>query len=209
MGDIVDVIHRLSYEVSDAGRDSVIRKMQVQADAIDKLKAKLADLNTLYDYADNPQAARNAQDAIANTTRLIDIQTQALQKQFTSNKQLQNAISDEIGLIQQLTQYIAQATKEQATLTDVSKIREYTASIKTARAELTALLSTPVTIRQTGAIEAARQRVKIIQGTIPTLPQEDIAAANRELEKAQMHLQELNDKGKTLVQTGGQQGGYW
>lgn len=202
MNDIVDVIHNLSYNVSTIGLDKVISKFDEQATKIEGLKNRLTKLNALYNNPEGVQNQKELKTAIDSTSRSIDIQTQALTKAFNSHKQLQAALSDEVGLIQQLSQYITQATKEQATLTDIGQIRRYTDEIKAAKAELNSLMQ-PLNLignnPQAGAIEALQQRQRILSGTIPTLPKQDIAAANIELEKTKTQIKDLQNLGKEPI----------
>lgn len=203
MADIVEIIQRLTLEVTgQQGLDKIISGLQAQAENIDKLKGKLGDLQKYYDTAQNVQQQQRAQDAITKTTSAIDRQTAALEKNFNGNAKLQQAINEELGLMQQLSQFIAQHTKERETLTDVSQIQQYTAEIKAAQAELRSL-TTPLNLigdrPNAGAIEALQQRQRILQSTIPTLPVADIRAAEAELAKVKVQLTDLQAIGKEPI----------
>lgn len=210
MSDIIDVIHRLSYEVvGTENLKQVIDKLQDQADGVDRIKQKLTELQQYQQKigGESVQLQQETQSEINKTAKAYDQATSALQRNFQANKQLQQALSDEIGLIQQLQQYIAQATKEQATLTDVSQIRNYTANIKAARQELAALMQ-PLSLladkQAVGAIESLNNRLTILKNTLKTLPKEQIAGVNVEIKKTQEQLKELENQGiSTSDKSGG------
>lgn len=196
MADILDIIHRLSYEVvGETNLKGVIDNLQKQAEKIDILKGKLADLNKMYMTEENVAAQQNLSGAINKTTEAINQQSNALRNQFLNNKQLQQALSDEVGLIQQLNQFITQHTKERATLTDISQIRIYTEQIKGAQNELATLFKPDMVIRQAGAIETVNNRLTILKNTLKTVPKENIEAVNLEIAKTQKQLIALQSIG--------------
>jgi hypothetical protein len=194
--DIIDVIHRLSYEVVGADNlDKVVKSYQQQASAIEKLKAQLDDLISQQSKISDGVKYNQMQANIDNLTKSIAGQTKALTDNFNANKKLQAALQDEIGTITQLQQYIAQARKEQATLTNPAQIKAYEANIKAASTELKNLFKPDIVLRQVGAIEALENRINILKNTLKTVPSENIAGINAEITKAQKELGDLRGQG--------------
>lgn len=203
MPDILQTIIELSLQTSgNENLQKQIDKLKEQAAVIEGMKSKLAGLQKAYDATASVQEQEKLSTAIKRTTSVIDKMSDSLNRNFAASAKIQEAISEEIGLIQQLTEYIAQASKERATLTDISQIQEYTSRIKAAQAELKGLV-TPFRstndLPQTGALAGLQQRQKIIQNTIPTLPVDDIAAAKDELEKVKFQILEIENIGKEPI----------
>ncbi len=205
MSDIVEIIQRLSFEV--VGQESVrqsIESLKKQAELIERQQKKLIELQEYQKKIGGESVAlqQQTQKAIEKTTQSIDAQTESLKKRFEGNAKLQVALNEELGTIQQLTQYIARASKEQETLTDPAQIKEYTANIKAAQNELKALI-TPINFisdkPNTGAIDALKQRQRVIESTIPTLPKDQILAAEKELQRVKNQLKELQTIGKEPI----------
>jgi hypothetical protein len=208
MADIIELITKLGFEIEN--KDSikgVTDEFAKQVTAIDKLEKKLESLSAKMSMTTNVNEQQKLSTAILATAKAIDAQTQAAQKSLTANKAFTNAIDDEVGKIQQLKDFIMQATKEQATLTDTNQIKRYSEQIQVAQAQLKALIAPFETIRKVGAIEAQEQQIKILSATLKTVGKSDIPAVNKELEKAQVRLKELKELGKDVSVSGGEGSG--
>ena len=200
MADIVELITKLGFEVEN--KDSikgVTDEFAKQVTAIDRLEKKLESLSAKMSMTTNVNEQQKLSTAILATAKAIDAQTAAAQKALASNKAFTNAIDDEVGKIQQLKDFIIQATKEQATLTDTAQIKRYSEQIQTAQAQLKALIAPYEEIRKVGAIEAQEQQIKILSATLKTVGKEDIPNITQALEKAQRRLKELKEIGKTNI----------
>lgn len=200
MADIVELITKLGFEVEN--KDSikgVTDEFAKQVTAIDKLEKKLESLSAKMSMTTNVNEQQKLSTAILATAKAIDAQTAAAQKSLASNKAFTNAIDEEVGKIQQLKDFIIQATKEQATLTDVAQIKRYSEEINTAQAALKALIAPYEEIRKVGAIEAQEQQIKVLSATLKTVGKEDIPNITQALEKAQRRLKELKELGKTNI----------
>lgn len=209
MADIVELITKLGFEVEN--KDSikgVTDEFAKQVTAIDRLEKKLESLSAKMSMTTNVNEQQKISTAILATAKAIDAQTAAAQKALASNKAFTNAIDDEVGKIQQLKDFIIQATKEQATLTDTAQIKRYSEQIQTAQAQLKALIAPLETIRKVGAIEAQEQQIKILSATLKTVGKQDIPLVNKELEKAKVRLKELKELGTTPTDTQGSKGGF-
>lgn len=208
--EVLDIIHNLSYTVTGADSlENIKGNFVKQGEQIEQLKKQLASLNIAYANETGVKAQQNLSGAIEKVTATIEKKTEALKKQIAASKPLQQAIEDEIGLIQQLNEFIKQHTKERATLTDASQIKTYTTEIKAAQAELNSLLGKSVGaqkpdqgIRQVGAIEALENRLKILQNTKKTVSAENIPIINSEIDKTKAKLQDLNGVQKDTTTTG-------
>jgi hypothetical protein len=197
MADIVELITKLGFEVEN--KDSikgVTDEFAKQVTAIDRLEKKLESLSAKMSMTTNVNEQQKLSTAILATAKAIDAQTAAAQKALASNKAFTNAIDDEVGKIQQLKDFIIQATKEQATLTDTAQIKRYSEQIQTAQAQLKALIAPLETIRKVGAIEAQEQQVKILSATLKTVGRQDIPNVNKQLEIAKRNLSDLQKLGK-------------
>jgi len=207
MADIVELITKLGFEIEN--KDSikgVTDEFAKQVTAIDKLEKKLESLSAKMSMTTNVNEQQKLSTAILATAKAIDAQTQAAQKSLAANKAFTNAIDDEVGKIQQLKDFIMQATKEKATLTDTNQIKRYSEQIQVAQNQLKALIAPFETIRKVGAIEAQEQQIKILSATLKTVGKSDIPAVNKELEKAQVRLKELKELGKDVSVSGGEGG---
>lgn len=141
MADIIEIIHQLSFEITGRGLDEAVRKLKEQAENVDTLKAKLAQLqkDAKKVPAESAQEQQLYTNAIAETTKKIGEQTDALKRNFQNNKQLQKALIEEIGLIEQLTQFVKRATEEMNTLTDPEQVRLFAKEIREANLEISNL----------------------------------------------------------------------
>lgn len=140
MSDIIDIVTRLTYELQgQQNLDKAVTSLNNQAKSIENLNKQLKEQQKYYSQAQNAQQQEIAQRAIGKTTQQINKQTEALKQNFYSNKQIQSAMKEEIGVINQLTQYIKRAKEERATLTDINQIKKYTSEIQEAQKKLNSL----------------------------------------------------------------------
>jgi predicted RNase H-like nuclease (RuvC/YqgF family) len=141
MSDIFDIVTKLSFELQGKGLDEAIAKLEKEAQAIEKLKSKYNELQTSKRTAENAQQEKLYEDAIRKTTTAIDARTAALKKEVSANKEIQQSLKEEIGLLQQLAEFTKQAAKERQTLTDPRQIKAYTDEMKRANQEAQNLMS--------------------------------------------------------------------
>jgi len=141
MSEIFDVVTKLSFELQGRGLDEAIKKLEQEAQAIERLKTKYRDLQTAKQTAENAQQEKLYSDAIQKTSTAINARTEALKKSFNANQQIQAALKEEIGLLQQLAEFSKRAAAERQTLTDPKSIKAYTDEIKRANQEAQNLMS--------------------------------------------------------------------
>lgn len=148
MPEIIDIIHKLSYEVNDAELVQATKEVQANLNniaALTQAQRKLeAELSRT--ARSEIQKRREIKNAIDNTKRAIDNQTKSLEQNITSNKKLHGVISQEIGLIGRLQMQMDTLKKKRDIATDVTKIRAYTSEIGKLQAQQNALLTNPKSI---------------------------------------------------------------
>lgn len=88
MADVIDIIHKLSYDVDDTGLQRVIAELQQQSASVDRLRQRLIDLNRLFDTSMAVQQQSQLRAAIDRTTEAIRNQGNAMLNTVQSNKQL-------------------------------------------------------------------------------------------------------------------------
>jgi hypothetical protein len=131
MADIVEIVHRLTFDVAGKGLDEAIRKLKEQASGIDELKRKEADLARQMQTA-NKLSVNDMQrlgNERAKIKRLIEQETSALQKNFGANKQLQTALTQEIGIIQRLETQLKSLQDARRAATNQADINRYNSQI--------------------------------------------------------------------------------
>jgi len=192
MADIVELIAKLELQVgSSEGLERQLAAMQQQARVIDELSKKREKLNQIVANDPASDEAQKAAPKIDALTKAIDRQTESLNKRVKTSGILNKAVTDELGKIQQLTQYIAQATKEQATLTDTKQIKEYEENIRAAKAELKALVEPYKELNRVGVLEGLENKIKILGNTLKKVGREDIPIIQEELRKAKQEYEDL------------------
>ena len=172
MSDVIDIIHRLSYEVAgESNLKGVVDDLKQQANNIDLLKSKLIELNKAYATETNVKSQQNLSGQILITTDAITKQTAALQKQFAQSKPLQQAMTAELGIIQKLTDKINDLRHARERQTSTSGIKEVNAELAKAQAQLSALTNTQgtgflATLFGAGASSGGSLGRQVLQGTL-------------------------------------------
>jgi hypothetical protein len=141
MSDIIDIVHNLSFQVTgDKYIQDTIKKMQESEAAIRRNISAVDELNKIMSTKTDRSEIQFLQESIDKRTKSIMLQKQALQQKFETDKVLQAAVRQEIGLVTQLNNKIQQLTRERAVAMDVAAIRNYTNQIKAAQNEMATLL---------------------------------------------------------------------
>lgn len=140
MADVVDIINRLSLEVTgQAAIQDTIDKFQKQAAAIDVLEKKLANLQLYYKNSDGSNQQKATQAAIDKTTQAIQLQTTVLQRQISANKDVQTAAKNEISLYDKLTDTIRNLNNARKAATDPVIYKTLTGQLNQAKEQLNEL----------------------------------------------------------------------
>lgn len=138
---ILDVVTRLTYDVED---DELI----AASNEVQKTISKITSLTTqLGKYEDKLKSTsrleiserKKVQAEITRVKTAIDLQTKALENQIISNKKLQTAISQEIGLIGRLNAQMDVLKQKRDIANDPNKIRQYNRELAVTQARLSSL----------------------------------------------------------------------
>jgi len=203
MADIFDIVTKLSFELQGKGLDEAIAKLEKEAQAIEKLKSKYNELQNSKRTAENAQQEKMYEDAIRKTTTAIDARTAALKKEVSANKEIQQSLKEEIGLLQQLAEFSAQAAKERQTLTDPRAIKAYTDEMKRANQEAQNLMSFGQRkVSDTSAAGLQNRIGQLRQNLLPLDETKDIrkiANINRRIDELSTKLKGIGDIGKQGV----------
>lgn len=204
MSDIIDIVAKLTYELNDKALNNAIVKLKEQAAGIEVLKKKAVELKQALSTTENTQQQKSFQTSLDKTAEKIDKQTAALKRNFDGNKQLQTALREEIGIVEQLTQYIKRATEERETLTDPAEVKRYTQEIHNAQIELRGLLTVEKIEPPKGRILALQEELRLLKQRNSTLVNPvDIARGNQAEVALQKQISNLQKLGTTAKQTGG------
>lgn len=136
---VIDIIAQLSYKITnDEGLRKAVTALQEQVNQVGVLSKRLASLQQLYDRTSSQEVAkRNRILGLINQQRqAIDQTTASIGKQVQGNKQLQNAITREIGLINTLNLKIKTLTEERNKAIDPKKIQAYNKEIRSLQGEV-------------------------------------------------------------------------
>lgn len=146
---IVEIIHRLSFELSGKGLDEAIRKLKEQAAGVDALKSKEEQLNTAIQQGNklSVNEMQRLSNERAKVRKLIDDETAALKNNFTQNKALQAAMQQEIKVMQALTIELDRLKEARANAGSRNEVRRIEQQMSNAIQSSSAILSKGV-IRQ-------------------------------------------------------------
>jgi hypothetical protein len=136
MSDIIDIVATLTYDVDDSDLKTNVDVIKNQIALIDQQKTKLAELQKQYKAATDPALQENLKRKIDNTTQSITKQTAAVTVQIANNKKLNEAISEELGLISKLEKTLANLQEGKRFATNTADIAAYTRDIKGVEKEL-------------------------------------------------------------------------
>lgn len=200
MSEIFDVVTRLSFELQGRGLDEAIKKLEQEAQAIEKLKSKYKDLQTAKDTAENTQQEKLYADAIQKTATAINTRTDALKKSLSGNKQIQAALREEIGLLQQLADYSAKmATARQRSMSP-EYIKAYTDEMKRANLEAQNLKNFGQRNVSDNSQAGLQNRIaQLRQNLLPLDETKDIRKItniNRRIDELSSKLKAIGDLGK-------------
>lgn len=127
MAEVVDIIHKLQYDVNDSGLQKALSSINGQIQSIGVLSTRLTKLQDLYrrTSADEIEKRQRIQRLITQQTKAIEQTTAAIAKEVQQNKQLQQAITKEIGLINSVQLKQRQLTEERNKSNDPKAIQRY------------------------------------------------------------------------------------
>lgn len=140
---IIDVIHRITYEV--AGEQSLARiadLFQQNGAAIGRNLASIQRLQRMLDATSDPARQAKLKQAIDNRQLAIKREGSALQETILYNKQFQQTVRQEIGIIGELNMRLQHLRTARDKATDVNSLRRYNKDIAELERERAGLVGT-------------------------------------------------------------------
>jgi len=142
MAEIIEVITKLSVEVgNNAPLQAQLDAFKKQAEAIEDLRKKKELLERQSAKDTDTERVKRAKKAIDDLNKSIDTQTKQLTKQVQQSPLIQNALTRELGIIEQLTDKINDLKQARERQTSVEATKGITAEIEVLKKELADLTS--------------------------------------------------------------------
>lgn len=139
---VLDIVHKITYEVAGQQNISAIeRQFLANNEAIARNTVSLARLQNQLNNATDPARQDRLRQAIANRTRAIQEQGQAITKAIQNDKQFQQALQQEIGILKELDGRLKSLKDSRDRATDAKSIRNYSRQIKEVEDQQRKLLS--------------------------------------------------------------------
>lgn len=142
--EIVDVIHRIAYDIDDSDLKTVQTDLQKQLTTLDKLGREQIALAKQYKkLADDDDAGRKRiNEQMRKNTAAIKAQGVELEKVILTNKEFNKAMENEIGLINTLNYRLDVLQKRRKMATSEQEVSRYNNLIAQERAKLARLNGT-------------------------------------------------------------------
>lgn len=128
MAEIFDIVQRIDYEVKDGGLKQATTELTNQIKSIGVLSTRLDRLQKLLDStaSNDIQKRQRIISLINQQKQAIDNQNKAIDTQIKSNKQLQEALTKEIGLINLLDMRYKALQEDKKKASSVEEIKAIT-----------------------------------------------------------------------------------
>lgn len=128
---VLDVIHRISYEVTGQNQITAITaRFNENVQSIGRNVASLARLQQQLNAATDPVRQARLQQAIQNRTRAINEQGQAITNAIQNDRQFQRTLQQEIGIINEMNGRLRSLRESRERATSTAEIRRYTNQIR-------------------------------------------------------------------------------
>ncbi|PUZ25029.1 hypothetical protein DCC81_11995 [Chitinophaga parva] len=141
MGDIIDVVTRLSYETNPTGLQTALSLVTKNREEIERLEKEVKQLGADYarTAATDIQTRQKIMDQINAHQRTIKGLNAEIDKEIVSNKELSAVLEKEIGTIGLLTKKLEVLERARKEATDPADIGRYNQAIKQAQEEISKL----------------------------------------------------------------------
>lgn len=138
MADILDVVHRFSYQVDDAQLQAVLGPINQQISRIDVLTSRVKQLEQALSKtaASDIERRNRIINLINQQNAAIEATATAVGAEVVQNEKLQQAISSQIGTINQLNAQLKLLTQLRDRSTNVQEQLRYNAQIEATRQRL-------------------------------------------------------------------------
>lgn len=142
MSDIVDIIHRITYETNGGESLAKIEKLfqTITAD-IAKQTQSLERLQKALDGVTDPSKQAKIEKAQDNRRKKIEEQGKAINDVIINDKKLQQALQSEIGILNELSKRLELLRQARNKATSPSEIDKYSQQIKQVESEQRRLMS--------------------------------------------------------------------
>lgn len=144
MSNIVDVIHRISYETDPGGIHSVSEEFNKQIATLGTLQASLAKLQQQLKKtgADETATRQRLNKEIDATKVKIEEVTVAIGREYAANEKLQQQLTGQIGILNELAQREQQLIQLRSRAASTAEIDRYNKAILQVRQEMVRLTTT-------------------------------------------------------------------
>lgn len=144
MSTIVDVIHRINYETDPGGIHSVSEEFNKQIATLGTLQASLAKLQQQLKKtgADETVTRQRLNKEIEATKISIDEVTVAIGREYAANEKLQQQLTGQIGILNELAQREQQLIQLRSRTASTAEIDRYNKAILQVRQEMVRLTTT-------------------------------------------------------------------
>lgn len=192
MSTIVDVIHRINYETDPGGIHSVSEEFNKQIATLGTLQASLAKLQQQLKKtgADETATRQRLNKEIDATKVKIEEVTAAIGREYAANEKLQQQISGQIGLINQLVLRTQKLTELRNASTNEADIGKYNRELEETNREMSRLVG--LETNQVGLLSRLGSQMQALQ------QQRMFAETDQELEQANRKIQDLQQEIKRL-----------
>lgn len=145
MAEVLDIIHRLTFDTNNAGLQQSIQALQSNINNIQVLQRSLDNLKKKQrETAQSDITQRNSLNAaIKRTEEAINKQTVAVQKQIQADKILQQAFAKEVSVIGGLTNQLNRLKTAREQATNIQDIERFNREISILQGKLGQITSTP------------------------------------------------------------------
>lgn len=147
MGDIIDVVTRLSYETNPTGLQTALTLVTKNREEIERLEKEVKQLGADYakTAATDIQTRQKIMDQINAHQRTIRGLNSQIDQEINNNQELIGVLQRELGLIGQLTKQMEALKRAREQATDPAEIARYNQQISATQARLQQLTTpTPV-----------------------------------------------------------------
>lgn len=136
---VVDIIHRLSYDVEDAGLKSAATAIAANINNIKQFERTLESLNKRMNETNDPKKQAAYSRAIDNINKKLGEQKEQLDKNVNSNKKVQQAINAEISVLGKLGRQLDELKRKRDAALNESDVRKITKEITTLEGKMRSL----------------------------------------------------------------------
>lgn len=129
--EVVDIVHKLSFEVEGNGLSDATKAISINIQGIAQLEKQLSELNTTLAQLnkENAEGRKQIADAINKTQKALDKENSSLDKNLNKNKQVQQQLQKELGLLGRMKTELEDLRKKRDAAFDEKQVRQYTNEI--------------------------------------------------------------------------------